>query len=215
MNCPDVRAALPEFVYGGLEPAMRTAVESHVCGCPQCRQEEAALRQVRRLLAASPAPEVRLDAASLYREAAELQRRRMRRWRRVAVAACVAFVLAATATALARLEVHIGPSEMVLRWGQQPAPQTSPVAPQPPTVATAPVAAAPADFAAFEERLRVLAELTQALAEDGHEREYQRQQDIARLRAEIRMSGDRLGAMQKDFDALYIAQFANRKGVSP
>ena len=121
MNCPEVRAALPEFVYGGSTPEMRAEVQHHLAGCPECRHEDAALRQVRQLLAAAPAPEVRVDASTVYRQAAERQGRRLRRWRRVAVAACAAAVLIGAVMGLSRLEIHVGASEMVVRWGAPPA----------------------------------------------------------------------------------------------
>ena len=221
MKCPEVRAALPEFVYGGLSPAVQADVEGHLDGCPECRSEADALRRVRRLLAAAPAPEVRVDMAAVYRQAAERQARRLRRWRRVALAACAAAVLAAVLAGLSRLEVRIGASELVVRWGPTPAPQMAPPAPTLPVTAPAPVPAPPppVDVAAIEERLRVLGDLTQALADDGRERDYQREQEIARLRQQIRdwqgQSAERLTSMQKDFDALYVAQFANHKGVKP
>jgi anti-sigma factor RsiW len=56
MNCAQVRVALPEFVYGGLTPAVQDQMEIHINGCPECRREAAALRQVRHLLTAAPAP---------------------------------------------------------------------------------------------------------------------------------------------------------------
>ena len=76
-----------------------------------------------------------------------------------------------------------------------------------------------ARIASMEDRLRVLSELTQALADDGRDRDYQRGQEIARLREQLRqwqgLSAEQFGAMQKDFDALYVASFPDRKGVNP
>ncbi len=221
MNCPEVRAALPEFVYEALPPEARAEVQRHLDGCPECRREEAAMRQVRSLLAAAPAPEVRVDTAAVYRAAAERQARRVRRWRRVAVAACAAAVLIAAVMGLSRLEVRIGSSELVVRWGQPPAmpvPPPAPPAVQPPRAA--PVAAVdPHDIDSIKDRLNLLSELTQALADDGRDRDEQRGQEIARIREQMRqwqgLSAERLRDMQKDFDALYVAQFSNRKGVNP
>ena len=39
MNCAQIRAALPEFVYGGLTLEMQSQVKSHLNGCPECRRE--------------------------------------------------------------------------------------------------------------------------------------------------------------------------------
>jgi Putative zinc-finger len=216
MNCSDVRAALPEHVYGGLNEDKQAQLEAHLRLCPECQHEAAGLRQVRRLLAATAAPEVKVNTAALYREAAERQSRRVRRWRRFALAACAAGVALVVLTGLARLEIHVGGSELVVRWGPAPAVQPPPSLPDPPAP---PVPDHSRDLASIDERLRTLGELTQALAEDGRDRDYQRQQEIARLREQIRdsqgLSAQRLNAMEKDFNALYVAQFSSRKGVSP
>jgi hypothetical protein len=216
MNCAQVRAALAEFVYGGLTPDVLSQVESHVNGCPECRRESAALRRVRLLLTAAPAPEVRVDAPAVYRMAAERQARRTRTWRRFALAACAAVFALIAVTALARLEIHVGSSEMVVRWG--PAPEPTPVAHAPGSPA-APVKAAPRDLSSIEDRLRVLSELTQALAEDDRDRDEQREQEIAHLRQQVKdwqgQSAQRFGAVERDFDALYTAQFPSHKGGRP
>jgi hypothetical protein len=218
MNCPQVRAALPEFVYGGLTPEVQSQVESHINGCPECRRESAALRQVRHLLTAAPAPEVHVDTPALYRVAAERQARRVRTWRRFALAACAAVFALIAVTALTRLEIHVGSSEMVVRWGPAPVPDPTPVAHAPGSPA-APVATAPRDLSSIEDRLRVLSELTQALAEDDRDRDYQREREIAHLRQQIKdwqgQSAQRFGAVERDFDALYTAQFSSHKGGRP
>jgi anti-sigma factor RsiW len=218
MNCVQVRAALPEFVYGGLTPEVQGQVESHLNGCPECRRESAALRQVRQLLTATPAPEVRVDAPALYRVAVERQARRVRRWRRLALTACAAAVALIAVTALTRLEIHVRSSEMVVRWGSAPVPDHTPVAYAPGSPA-APVTAAPRDLSSIEDRLRVLSELTQALAEDDRDRDEQREREIAHLRAQIKdwqgQSAQRFGAVERDFDTLYTAQFPSHKGGRP
>ncbi len=110
---------------------------------------------------------------------------------------------------------------MVVRWGRPPAapePATSPPFIQPPQVAP-PAAADARALASLEDRVRLLSELTQALADDSRERDEQRGQEIARLREQLRqwqgLSAEQFGAMQKDFDALYVAEFPSRKGVNP
>ena len=222
MNCPEVRAALPEFVYGSLPPEARTGVEAHLSACPDCQREAAALRGVRHLLDAAPAPTVRLDTAALYREVADRQGRRLRRWRCAALAACAAAVALLTLTAVARLEVHLEADQMVVRWGpaptQPPAPPPS-VPPTPAPQAAPPAAADTRDLAAMEERVRTLSELVQALADDDRDHDYQRGQEMGRLRQQVLqwqgVSDIRYNDMEKDFGALYIAQFPNRKGVQP
>ncbi len=72
---------------------------------------------------------------------------------------------------------------------------------------------------ALKERVRTLNELVQALADDGRERDYQRDLENARLKQLVQQwqgtSDRRWSDMEKDFDALYIAQFQNRKGGKP
>jgi hypothetical protein len=218
MNCAQVHTALPEFVYGGLTPKMLGQVESHINGCPECRREASALRQVRRLLTAAPIPDVNVNAPGIYRAAAERQARRTRTWRRFALAACAAAVALIAVTALARLEIHVGNSEMMVRWGPAPIPEHTPVAYAPGSPA-APVTAAASDLSSIEDRVRVLSELTQALADDDHDRNEQREREIARLREQIKdwqsQSARRFGAVERDFDALYTAQFPSHKGGKP
>src|SRR5215471_2076091 len=100
MNCASVQDKLPELLYGDLQPEETAAVRHHLQSCPACRREEAALRQVRRLLDAVPVPEVSVNLTHLYRQTAERQQLRARRWRRVAV---LAFGAAAALLALAVL----------------------------------------------------------------------------------------------------------------
>ncbi len=105
---------------------------------------------------------------------------------------------------------------MVVRWGQPPAapvPPTTPPAVQP---LPAPVVAAvdPRDIVSLQDRVNLLSELTQALADDGRERDEQRGREIARLREQLRqwqgLSAEQISAMQQDFNALYVAQFPSR-----
>ena len=217
MNCPEIRAALPEYVYDQLPPQARASVEDHLSGCLECRREASSLGQVRRLLDAAPVPAVRVDTAALYRAAAERQARRLRRWRRIALVACAAAVVLLTLSALTRLEVRVESDQMVVRWGPTP---VGPPLPPPPLPQVAPAPAVDAhDLVALEDRVRTLSELVQALADDGRERDYQRDLENSRLKQLVRQwqgtSDRRWSDVEKDFDALYIAQFQNRKGVKP
>ncbi len=218
MNCVQVRAALPEFLYDGLTPEALAQVESHLNACPDCRREASALREVRRLLTVAPTPSVIVDTPAVYRLAAERQARRARTWRRFALAACAAVFALIAVAALTRLEIHLGHTEMVVRWGSAPEPITNQVA-YAPRSPIAPVTAAPRDLSFIEDRLRVLSELTQALAEDDHDRDEQREREMAQLRQQIKdwqgQSVRRFGAVERDFDALYTAQFPSHKGGRP
>ena len=183
MNCAQVRAALPEFVYGGLTPQVQALVDDHLKGCAECGRETAALRDVRGLLIA--APDVSINTPAIYRVAAARQMWRVRRWRRMALTACAAVFLLLAATALTRLEIHVGNSEMVLRRG----PASAPPAPRPPAprIHLAPVAVTkPVDLSSIQDRLRTLSELTQALAEDDQDRDAQREREIAYLREQMK-----------------------------
>jgi Putative zinc-finger len=219
MNCAQVRAALPEFVYGRLTPEVQGQVESHISECAECRRESTALRQVRHLLTVVQTPEVRVDMLAVYRAAAERQMRRVRTWRRCALAAYVAAVALIALTALTRLEIHVGSSEMVVRWGPALVPEQTPVAHAPGSPVAPLLSTAPRDLSSIEDRLRLLSELTQALADDDRDRDEQREREIAHLRVQISdwqgQSAQRFGAVERDFDALYTAQFPSHNGGRP
>ena len=67
MNCPEIRAALPDLLYGELKPALVETVQSHLAGCAGCQAELAALRQVTGLLDKLPVLKRRLMAHALGR----------------------------------------------------------------------------------------------------------------------------------------------------
>jgi hypothetical protein len=202
MNCPDVRACLPDLVYGDLGPAEAAAAEEHLAKCPACRRELAGLRAVRRLLDATPAPPVAVDVGAVYRQSAERQALSARRWRRVA---CAAAVLLAGVTALAvglRLEVRVESQQVVVRWGTPPAPAPAPAVP-----------------GATEDQLRRMGELVQVLTADSRRRDERQHQEVQLLRRQLSEINDQLvrrweGA-ERDLAALYQAQFPARKGIIP
>ena len=92
-------------------------MERHLAGCAGCRREWAGLREVSRLLRATSAPEPRVDVEALYREAARRERRRLRRWHRLAVVACAAAALLLLAFGL-KLEVCLERHQVVLHGGR-------------------------------------------------------------------------------------------------
>src|SRR5258707_14020700 len=85
MNCSHVRDNLASLLYGDVPAAEKAEWEKHLAGCPSCRREYRALQEVRRLLGTQVAPEVTIDLPRLYRQAADQQESRLRRWRRAAV----------------------------------------------------------------------------------------------------------------------------------
>src|SRR5262245_30462451 len=104
MDCAWTRDRLPPLLYGDLPSGEAAAVENHLANCLACRQECAALKDVRRLLDAVPAPAIKVDVPRLYRQAAARQERKLRRWRPAAVALLASAALLLIALAL-NLEV--------------------------------------------------------------------------------------------------------------
>ncbi len=211
-TCAQAREALAGLLYGELSPADAEAVHKHLAGCPPCRAELAALRHVQTVLDAAPAPEASVDLPRLYREAAHREGRRLRRWRRVAVA-----TLAAAAVLLAvfglGLEVRVEKHQVVLRWG-------SPARPEPPEPAPNPAAERPPTPPAADGELQLVKDLIHLLAADLHAQDRKHKQALRRLHErleELRLHVDqRWDATERDVSALYTAQFGSReKGEKP
>ena len=212
-NCPQTRAALADLLYGELPPAEVEAVQKHLVGCPACQAEYAALRQVRAALDAAPAPAdpPNVDLARLYREAARHQARRLRRWRRLAVAALAVAAALLVAVGL-KLEVRLERHQFVLRWAaaQAEAPRTAP---------PLPVARQPARPERDAE-VRLVKELIHLLAEDVKVRDDRQQEALLALQERLDALGvqvnERWAATERDVSALYTAQFGPRdKGERP
>jgi hypothetical protein len=208
------------LLYGDLTADEAVRVEEHLAACPACRQVSGALAQVRRLLDVVPAPACPaplVDLPRLYREAAERQGRRLRRWRRTAlVLGGLAAAVALLAVGL-RLEVRMEGHQVVVRWGTPPTVVEAP--PPPPTATPMPeriVGPAPE----IEEQVRILGELVQLLATDMDERDQRHQEELARLQIRLlalqQQSAQWRLATERDVDALYVAQFGQpKKGKSP
>lgn len=108
MNCPAARLALGAYVLGSLDPRERSAVDTHLSGCPVCRTELAGLAGLPGLLgqlteAEVVAGPVRPQRRLLERLIAEQTRRRRSTRRRliVAVAATVLLLAGIGGTAVA------------------------------------------------------------------------------------------------------------------
>jgi anti-sigma factor RsiW len=200
MTCTDVRAALPALLYGELPAVEADALHAHLAGCPACRAEHDALRRLGGALDAVTAPAVRVDLERLYQEAARLQARRLRCWRRAALACCG--VAAVTLVVLAlKLEVRVDAQQVVVRWG--PPPVVVPM-PAPAPAAIVPPAAVPA---VSPEEVRLVKQLVHALAEDVADRDRQGQQALRaleeRLDALQRTDQERWNATERYVSALY------------
>jgi hypothetical protein len=213
MTCTDARTQLPALLYGDLPPTAADAVRGHLAGCAACRQEYAALQQVRHTLDALPAPAVQIDLPRLYREAAERQARRARRWRRAALAGLAAAALLLLAAGL-RLQVRLDGQQLVVRWGGPAEPTAVPPTHRDAPPRDVPVAGDPDEA---EKRLQLMSSLIHALAEDLDARDAQQQQALKRLQDRLdalQFQGNaRWGETERNIAALYAAQFGpNRKG---
>ncbi len=174
MNCSDVRDQLPGLLYGDLRPEDKVQVEKHLSDCPGCRREYDALQGIRRLLESLPAPEVEIDLPRLYRQAAQRQERRVRRWRRVAIWVSSAAALLVVLAFGVRLEARLDSRQLVIRWGSPTEPANE-VSPGPPSPAPEGPEARPSGTA--EPQLQLLSELIHALAYDMQAIERQQRQD--------------------------------------
>src|SRR5262245_46725186 len=107
MNCRDVESHLPELVYSGLPDDVVRPVLAHLQGCPACRRNEAALRQVRGLLDLVPVHKASLDVGAIYRAEAGRQRQHARRWRWMAGLTASAAAAVIAVAFLSRLEIRV------------------------------------------------------------------------------------------------------------
>jgi hypothetical protein len=215
MNCSSIRPQLTDWHDGGLAHDAAVAVESHVAACPDCRRESEALKQVRQALDLVPASTAEVDLPRLYRTAGEAQERRLRRWRRGACALGAVAAGLALIAVLPALEVRIDDHQLTARWGPTPVapPPAATSTPPAPAIEQAPIVNAPAPD--VEERLRLLTELVQVLADDAGKRDERRRRDLETLRAQINdlREQSRLlrAATERDVAALYSAQFSPTK----
>lgn len=207
MNCPTVDELLPLHAYGDLSADEAAEVDGHLAECPGCRAEFAALTAVRQALDATPPPEVVVDPIVISHAAIERSAVRGRwRW----AVACGGLALGLMGLALLKLEVRVDGQQCVVRWGTPP--EIVPPARL--------VESAPDTMVALEERVRVLQELTHALAADVAARDRVRGvsqvQTNARLDALVRTIARRFQEAERDVDALYTAQFRPvNEGVKP
>ena len=214
MNCSLVRALLPLSLTDDLKPEEAASVDEHLTTCPACRGERAELEKVRAALSAVPVPAVQVDLPGIYRQAAERQARRARRWRRAALACCGVAAALLVVIGL-RLEVRVGANELTFRWGAQPPdnPQPQPKQhPGPPAqVKDRP---APPVVPNTEERLRLMNELIHALTNDIEARDVHQQQRLARLQERLDRLSDQASRWrletERDVAALYTAQFVKK-----
>jgi hypothetical protein len=180
VNCSEVRASLPELLYGQLEPAEKSHAEQHLASCSACRAEREALQHLHRLLDAPVAPTVQVDLPELYRRAAAEQTRLARRWRRTAQAVCGAAAALVIVAVGLRLELRLEAHQVVVRWGAPP-----PLVPTPPVSAPAGSDPPSQSLLAHAEEVRLLRELIHALAADVDGRDRRQQEELTRLQGRL------------------------------
>jgi hypothetical protein len=217
MNCTHIRTRLAEFIHGGLTPQDRKQVEVHLQACTACRAECAALQQVGRLLDRLPAPAVQVDLVRLYCDAADARQRRLRRWRRIAVALGIATAAALLVAVGLRCEVRVEAHQVVVRWGTPPpAPDAVPPLPPAPLIVEHVASGVSPEV---EERLRMLGELIETLAAEGEARDRRQSEELVRLKArlqEMRLEAARWHeSTKRDVTALYQVQFPPKRNGEP
>jgi anti-sigma-K factor RskA len=127
-GCLHVRHTLGVYVLGAIDPAERAAVDAHLAGCSECREELAGLAGLPALLGRVPfgeaerisgsysertMPAEQADEVTLAPVLAKVARqRRVRRWRGLAAAAAV--VLAASTAAT--VSMHAADAPAAVHW---------------------------------------------------------------------------------------------------
>ena len=212
MNCTEARNELVDLVIGTLAEERRQRLETHLLACPCCRAERDSLQEATALLRAAPAPAVQVDVTALYREAARREQKRLRRWRRAALAFGGALAALLTLTIGLNLEVRLERHQLVLRWSAPP-PRDEPAART--DAKSAPSREQPVAAEEVECRLRTLDQLIQELAGNVQSLELEQKQELDRLRAglqELRQQAVLHQEMTgKDVDALYVDRFLDKK----
>lgn len=205
MTCTDIRSLLPAHVYGDLPADDAAEIVAHLRRCPACRAECAELSQVRLALDAVRVPNVRVDVSQLFHTVADRQARRVRRWRRLALAG--ASIAAGLLLVLGlKLEVRAGDGQITLTWGDRPAaPRQVEAAPPSQEAQTQ------ADYHGLEERVRLLQDVTLALAADVESRDRQKQVEMVALRVRLdavqQVVAHNWSEAQRLMSALYVAHF--------
>jgi anti-sigma factor RsiW len=219
MNCTQAREALPGLLYGDLPPDETTAVQGHLADCSVCRTEYTALQRLRKALdTAPPVPAVQVDLPRLYQQAGQFQERRLRRWRRAALAAFAAAAVVLLLFGLS-LELRVQGHQLVVRWGSPPPEGVTPTpAPQPVRQDVAQVP--PSVVLVSEEELRLMKDLIHALAADVKSRDRQQQEALTRLQLRLEalqtLSNRRWADTERTHTVFYTALFGPReKGARP
>jgi len=208
MNCNEARELLPALLYDNPPPVNADAVRAHVDSCPACRQEFAELEHVRTALSTVVVPTVSVDISRVFQQAAALQQRRARRWRRATFAVC-GLAAALLLVVLLRLEFRFDKRELVIRWGDVPRkqPLDAPPVPEPRVIVQREIVANPD----VDEQLRVLRDTVHALAGSIETRDAEFRQVLILLKTRFDtlqvQDTRRWSDNDRQFAALYKAVF--------
>jgi hypothetical protein len=225
MNCDQVRDRLLAWQYGELSAGEQAAIEAHLAGCSACREESSAWQGLRQRLEAFKGPALQIDLPRIYQQAAQRHERRVRRWRRTALAV-LGMAAAVLIAAGLKLEIRVEASQVVLGWGgsAKVIPQTPDTPPQPAAVPGGPLAQISAqDLESIRawakemrthgrirqvngEDLELVTELIRALAKDVQTRDRQQQDALLRFQARFETLLVRaMASNDRDVAALYNA----------
>jgi anti-sigma factor RsiW len=131
-TCDD-KQTLIAYLYGEIEPAVRSAVDAHLARCGACAAEVAALGDVRSELGLWVPPHAELDFAIVKKSAQPASNvlRPARWWNTVPVwaQAAAAVLVVAAGLSIANLQVRSGPDGFVVTTGWMGSPAAAPGTP--------------------------------------------------------------------------------------
>jgi anti-sigma factor RsiW len=210
MNCEQARELLPAVVYGDAPPELHAEVGHHLVTCPSCREEQAALAEVRRLLDFAPVPRVDVNMPRMFAEATRRQLKQVRRWRRAAMAlggAAAALLVVLTLN----LEVRWQGRQVVLGRGLARTAEDS-LEPRPGAVER-PLPARPSGEVSAAD-MKLVKDLLHALAATVEERDGKFEQDLAlvqlRLNQMQELARSRWATTESYVSALHAVQSESR-----
>lgn len=229
MNCEEVKADLPLFLYGDIDHQRAVGLQQHVADCEQCQTERDELIEIRKLLDGVPQPstDVFIDAGPIVSQPYINQPAKSRRFGRLTIIS--ALVLVTVAVLFSRAEIRWEQHQLIVRWGTPiPSVYSTPEPERPHTIQESDpeeIHAAqhprlqqiPQQSVArksdAEARLRLLDELVQVLTQEVTSNGLERRADIAEFerrltKLEHEARSYRAGA-ERTIAALYTAQFSD------
>jgi anti-sigma factor RsiW len=219
MTCNEIREKLPLYLHDDLPAGETAQIKLHCEGCPACRKELAALRQVGQLLDSGATPRTQVNISQIYSEALQRQVRRARSWRRAALGLAGVAAMALLVFGL-KLEVSVETHQLVLKWNAPP----TIVDPDKKRLADSPALAqviSPSPQVTREE-MQLVKDLIHAIATDVETRDQRQREALTLLvkNLEAFQYGDsqRWKATQQDVAALFTVCLGPResnKGGKP